>query len=94
MAPAAPNSVEIGGTVEPAARLKWDAAPGAIGYKVYYRLTTEPLWERYLWVPGGDETELTAEGLVVDNYYFGVSAVGPEGVESMVVFPSVVMVAR
>ncbi len=94
MAPAAPGPVEIGGTVEPAARLKWTTVPGAIGYKVYYRLTTDPQWERYLWVPGGDVTEHTAEGLVVDNYFFGVSAVGGGDVESLVVFPSVVMVSR
>ncbi len=91
MAPPAPAPVEIGGTVEPAARLKWTAVPGAIGYKVYYRLTTEPQWERYLWVPGGDVTEHTATGLVVDNYYFGVAAVGADRVESLVVFPSIIM---
>ena len=94
MAPPAPEMVEIGGTVEPAARLKWTASPGAIGYKVYYRLTTEPQWERYLWVDGGDVTGHVAEGLVVDNYYFGVAAVGEGGVESVVTFPSVVMVSR
>ncbi len=91
MAPPAPTPVEIGGTVEPAARLKWAPVPGAIGYKVYYRLTTEPQWERYLWVPGGDATQLTATGLVVDNYYFGVAAVGADRVESLVTFPSIIM---
>lgn len=94
MAPPAPETVEIGGTVEPAARLSWTPSPGAVGYKVYYRLTTEPQWDRYLWVGGGDTTEHTAESLVVDNYYFGVAAVGADGVESLVTFPSVVMVSR
>ena len=94
MAPPAPATVEIGGTVEPAARLAWTPSPGAIGYKVYYRLTTAPQWSRYRWVAGGDATEYTAEGLVVDNYYFGVAAVGPDGTESLVTFPSIVMLSR
>ena len=94
MAPPAPETVEIGGTVEPAARLKWTPSPGAVGYKVYFRLTTEPQWDRYIYVPGGDATAHTTEGLVVDNYYFGVAAVGANGTESLVTFPSVVMVSR
>lgn len=86
-APAPPDSVRIAGAVEPAARLSWEAVddPGLAGYKVYWRLTTAPNWTDWSWV--GKETDATMEGLVIDNYYFGVAAVGSNGNESPVVFP-------
>jgi hypothetical protein len=59
--------------------------PGAAGYKVYWRETTSPTWDRWIWV--GDRTEATMTGLVVDNFFFGVAAVSPEGNESPVAFP-------
>lgn len=84
-APAAPDSVTIAGAVEPAARLAWAPVPGAAGYKVYWRETTSPTWDHWIWV--GNDTEATMTGLVVDNYFFGVAAVSPGGDESPVVFP-------
>ncbi len=92
-APPAVEELEIGGTVEPAAKLKWKPSAGAVGYKLYYRLTTEPQWTDYRWV-GPDVTEHTLTGLVVDNYFFGVAAVGAGGNESVVTFPEIVMVSR
>ena len=84
-APAPPDPVTIGGAVEPAARLTWAPVPGAAGYKVYWRETTSPTWDRWLWV--GDGTETTMTGRVVDNFFFGVAAVSPAGNESPVAFP-------
>ncbi len=84
-APPAPTNVEIGGIVEPSAKLRWEAAPGAVGYKVYWRDTTSPTWDHFRVV--GNVTETTLEGIVIDNYFFGVAAVGPDGHESPVVFP-------
>ena len=51
-APPAPTPVEIGGTVEPAARLAWEhpGGEGLAGFKLYYRLTTAPQWTDYVWV--------------------------------------------
>ena len=94
-APPAPTPVEIGGTVEPAARLAWEhpGADGLAGFKLYYRLTTAPRWTDYVWV-GPEAREHALEGLVVDNYFFGVAAVGADGNESVVTFPSVVMRTR
>jgi hypothetical protein len=85
-APPAPQNVEIGGIVRPAAKLKWDAVKGAVGYKIYWRDTTSPTWDNYRYV--GNVTASTLEGIVIDNYLFGVAAVGKDGFESMVVFPS------
>ncbi|MFD0861388.1 M28 family peptidase [Sungkyunkwania multivorans] len=85
-APPSPEKVAIGGIVEPSAKLKWDKVKGATGYKVYWRDTTSPTWDHSRYV--GDVSEFTLEGIVIDNFYFGVAAVGENGHESVVVFPN------
>ncbi|GGW94717.1 M28 family metallopeptidase [Salegentibacter mishustinae] len=86
-APPAPKNVEIGGVVEPSAKLRWDKVEGDIaGYKIYWRETTEAQWQYSRFV--GNVNEFTLEGIVIDNYFFGVAAVGKDGHESVVVFPS------
>lgn len=86
-APPAPKNVEIGGIVEPSNKLRWDKVDGDIaGYKIYWRDTTAPQWQHSRFV--GDVNEFTLEGIVIDNYFFGVSSVGKNGHESVVVFPS------
>ncbi len=85
-APPAPTSVAIGGIVEPSAKLKWDKVDGAVGYKIYWRDTTSPTWDHSRYV--GDVSEFTLEGIVIDNYFFGVASVGKDGFESVVVFPN------
>ena len=86
-APPAPADVRIGGAVRPSTTLQWQAAddPRVAGYKVYWRDTTAPRWRHSRWV--GSVTEFTLEGLVIDNYLFGVAAVGHDGNESVVAFP-------
>jgi len=86
-APPAPANVLIGGAVRPSTTLAWDAVddPRVAGYKVYWRDTTAPRWQRSRWV--GDATSFTLEGLVIDNYLFGVAAVGHDGHESPVAYP-------
>ncbi len=80
------KTVGIGGIVEPSARLQWDKVDGAKGYKIYWRDTTSPTWDHSRYV--GDVTEFTIEGIVIDNFFFGVAAVGEKGHESVVVFPN------
>lgn len=84
-APPAPENVRIGGIVEPAARLQWDAVPGATAYKIYWRDTTSPTWDHFVQVT---DTSHTLEGIVIDNFFFGVAVVGADGHESLVTFPS------
>lgn len=88
-APPAPAAVRIGGAVQPSTTLEWDGvdSPSLAGYKVYWRLTTDPQWRWSRWVPK-DTTRHTLENVVIDNYYFGVAAVGTDGNESPVVFPT------
>lgn len=87
-APPAPENVLIGGANRPSATLAWDpvTAPNVAGYKIYWRDTTAPQWTHHRYV--GDVTEFTLEGLIIDNYLFGVAAVGSNGNESVVAFPS------
>ena len=85
-APPAPENVAIGGVVEPSAKLKWEAVQGVGGYKIYWRDTTSPTWDYSRYV--GDITEFTLNGIVIDNYYFGIASVGKNGYESPVTFPN------
>ena len=85
-APPAPKNVEIGGIVQPSAKLRWQQVEEAKGYKIYWRDTTSPTWDHFKYV--GDVSEHTLNGIVIDNYFFGVSSVGEDGHESVVVFPS------
>jgi len=84
-APLPPQEVRIGGVVEPSAKLKWKKSDGAVGYRIYWRSTTSPTWEHSRYV--GDITEFTLKDIVIDNYFFGVAAVGADGMESLVIFP-------
>jgi len=86
-APPAPYKVAIGGIVEPSTKLKWESVTGPIaGYKIYWRDTTSPEWQYSRNV--GDVNEFTLEGIVIDNFLFGVASVGENGHESLIVFPS------
>lgn len=86
-APPAPVNVAIGGAVQPDTSLKWDLSddPGLAGYKIYWRETMEPQWNHSRYV--GKADHFTLKGIVIDNYYFGVAAVGKNGNESVVSFP-------
>lgn len=85
-APPSPTDVAIGGIVAPSAKLKWNKVKGATGYKIYWRDTTSPTWDYSRFV--GDVSEATLDGIVIDNYFFGVASVGKNGHESVVVFPN------
>ena len=86
-APAAPKNVMIGGAVQPSTRLKWEstADDDLVGYKVYWRDTTSPQWQYSRFV--GDVTDYTLKNIVIDNFLFGVAAVGKNGAESLIEFP-------
>ena len=84
-APPAPKEVKIGGMVEPNVRLAWNKVDNANGYIIYWRDTTSPTWDYSRYV--GDVDQFILEGIVIDNYFFGVAAVGNNGFESVVSFP-------
>lgn len=89
-APPIPANVQVEGAVQPSTTLRWDLAEGPAadnlaGYRVHWRLTDAPQWthSRFVGVTGA----YTLENVVIDNYYFGVSAVALDGSETPVVFP-------
>jgi hypothetical protein len=87
-APGPPANVRIRGGNRPSASLSWESpadAANVAGYRVYWRLTDSPTWDYSRWV--GDVTEYTFEGIIIDNYFFGVASVSADGNESVVVFP-------
>ena len=87
-APPFPANVEATGAVQPSAKLTWETPPNGrnlAGYRVHWRLTTEPEWTHSRFI--GKANEWTFENLVIDNYFFGVSAVAKDGSETPVVFP-------
>ena len=84
-APASPLGVAIQGAVRPDTTVTWNAVPGAAGYRVWWRSTTAPQWTHSRWA--GSATQLVLRGIVIDDYFFGVSAVSDDGYESPVVFP-------
>ena len=87
-APPSLEELSIGGIVEASVKFKWKKIdnPNISGYKIYWRDTTSPTWDYSRYV--GDVSEATLEGIVIDNFFFGVSTVGKNGFESPVVFPN------
>ena len=88
-APAPPRAARLGGAVQPAAVLTWEApedSSDVAGYRVYWRRTDAPTWDH--WEDVGLATRYVFTNRVVDNYFFGVASVSREGNESAVVFPT------
>ncbi|MDX1939170.1 MAG: M28 family metallopeptidase [Saprospiraceae bacterium] len=94
-APPAPKTVQIGGVVQPSTRLKWEAVddPNLAGYKIYWRDTTAPQWQYSVYVDK-NVTDYTLENVIIDNYLFGVAAVGKDGNESIVSYPVTLITRR
>jgi len=87
-APAFPTSVELSGAVKASAKLVWEnqnSSSNLMGYKVYWRETSEAEWTNSRFV--GDVDEWEFKNLVIDNYFFGVSSISKDGYETPVVFP-------
>jgi len=64
------------------AHLRWTAAPGAAGYRIFWREAWAPDWQHEAYV--GDVTEYTLPHANVDDWVFGVAAVDADGHESTV----------
>jgi Peptidase family M28 len=63
------------------AALRWTASPGAVGYRVYWRDTWRFDWQHTRTV--GNVTEVVLPGVSIDDWVFGVAAIGPGGHESL-----------
>ncbi|MEZ4458035.1 MAG: M28 family peptidase, partial [Gemmatimonadales bacterium] len=86
-APPAPAGVRLRGGVSASTTLTWQRAPGAAGYRIYWRDTTDPVWSHSRYV--GAVEQFTLDGILIDDHLFGVASVGTDGNESLVSFPGV-----
>jgi hypothetical protein len=66
------------------AQLRWNpvVAEDLEGYKVYWRKTTSPYWDKGIFA--GNVTEYVFKDLCIDEYVFGVSSIDKEGNESLI----------
>jgi hypothetical protein len=64
------------------ANLKWTAVPGAAAYRIFWREAWGPDWQHEMLV--GNVTNVVLPNMQIDDYVFGVAAVGAQGHESFV----------
>lgn len=64
------------------AQLQWRPSEEAVGYRIFWRKAWGPDWEHELYV--GDVTEFVLRDISIDDFVFGVAAVGRDGHESMI----------
>jgi len=84
-APAPPTHVEISGAVSADTTVSWAPSADAARYQVWWRSTTDPQWRYSREAPATGKAVL--KDVNIDDWFFGVSAVSPDGWESPVVFP-------
>lgn len=64
------------------ANLRWNASPGAVSYRIYWRDTWTNDWQHSQTV--GNVTEFVLPNVIIDDFVFGVAAIGANGQESLV----------
>jgi hypothetical protein len=64
------------------AQLRWQASPGAVAYRVFWRDAWSLDWQHEVVV--GSLTELVLPDVSIDDFVFGVASIGPGGHESVV----------
>jgi Zn-dependent M28 family amino/carboxypeptidase len=87
-APAAPNGVSIAGALGDDTHVVWQPVPGAAGYRIRWRRADGFSWTDQRDVPTS-ATSLDLAHVNIDDHFFGVSALGPTGAESLVTFAGV-----
>jgi hypothetical protein len=89
LAPAAPKVVNDRGQPmigrQPSgydANLRWNASAGAAAYRIYWRDTWSNDWQHQQLI--GNVTQFVLPNVSIDDYVFGVAAVGADGHESLI----------
>jgi hypothetical protein len=86
-APAPPSGVAIEGALSADTTVRWTPVPGAVAYRVWWRDTLAPAWQHAVRVDGATAAGIVLPGVVIDDWFFGVSSLSADGFESPVVFP-------
>jgi Zn-dependent M28 family amino/carboxypeptidase len=82
-APAAPGGVTIAGALSTDTNVRWQAVPGAAGYRLRWRRNDSQDWTDQADAQG---TSHVLKGVIVDDHFVGVSALAKDGSESLVSF--------
>lgn len=85
-APAAPESVSIDGAVSSDTVVRWSPVKDAAAYRVHWRRADRNDWSDSRVVPSDAANELILPAIIVDDNFFGVSAISADGHESLVTF--------
>lgn len=85
-APAAPESVSIDGAVSSDTIVRWSPVKDAAAYRVHWRRADRNDWSDSRVVPSDAANELILPAIIVDDNFFGVSAISADGHESLVTF--------
>ena len=87
-APAPVKGVAIGGAVTTDTVMTWTPQPGVAAYRVWWRDTTAPQWQRSrTYAANVDPGHAVLKNIDLDDFFFGVSAISADGWESPVSFP-------
>jgi len=82
-APPAPASATLGGAVSSDTTASWTPVAGATRYRVYSRRADAQDWTL---ATETTEPKAVLKGVIVDDHFVGVSAVGKDGAESTITF--------
>lgn len=85
MAPMPPSDLGVKGAVAYDTTLSWQPSPGAASYNAWWRETTAPQWQHVQ--DAGNASRVVLKNIILDDWFFGVSAVSKDGWESPVEFP-------
>lgn len=85
MAPAPPSDLTVKGAVAYDTTLAWKPSTGATSYHAWWRETTAPQWQHVQ--DAGAAGSVILKNIILDDFFFGVSAVSQDGWESPVEFP-------
>jgi hypothetical protein len=64
------------------ASLRWNASPGAVAYRIYWRDAWTNDWQREQMV--GNVTQFVLSNVSIDDFVFGIAAIGGDGHESLI----------
>ena len=67
-------------------RRYWMPIAGAAAYRIHWRRADKTDWTDSRNVAGDADAELILPGVIVDDHFFGVSALAADGSESIVTF--------
>jgi hypothetical protein len=85
MAPAPVSDLAIKGAVTYDTTLSWKPRDDAASYNAWWRETTAPQWQHRQ--KSDSDSTVVLKNVIIDDYFFGISAVSKDGWESPVEFP-------